>query len=327
MENTTLEIKSESGLRLLLTNFGARVLEFIVPDKNGRDTNIILRLPGIAPYLNKEDPYYGCMVGRVANRIANGEFSLNGKKYSLPKNHGRHCLHGGENGFSYVTWEIVSHNTNRAVFKYESPDGEEGFPGRVLATVTYELRGQSLILSMHADVSVETPLNLTNHMYFNLENESPNGILDHFLKINADYYVPVDSELIPLGQLAAVEGTPFDFREGKLVLSAISELPQGIDHTFVIRGHDAFTLVPACTLRSRLSGIVLEIFSTQPGIQVYTGNFMQKKHGAIALEPQHFPDSPNQVNFPSVIYSPARPYRHTIKYFISEGNRGPLPFD
>jgi aldose 1-epimerase len=320
---------SESGIEATITNYGGRLVTLKTPDRHGRFRDIVLGFDTLEGYLQK-NPYFGALVGRYANRIANGRFSLNGRTYTLPQNNGTNSLHGGYKGFDKVVWSASEAQRNGATaleLRYLSRDGEEGYPGNLDVTVTYSLSQDSLQIDYEATSDQDTVINLTNHSYFDLSGSQAGKILDYEVTINADRFTPVNANLIPTGELRKVEGTPFDFRQTAPIGSRIDEKDQqleygiGYDHNFVLnRTGDIPTL--AARAVDPESGRSIEVLTTQPGMQFYTGNHLDgsvtgkggKVYGfrsGFCLETQHFPDSPNQPEFPSTKLSPNQRYRST----------------
>lgn len=327
-------LKNSKGTEVWLTNYGARILSVITPDSAGILVDITLGYQTFDEYLN-DNMYLGCIVGRFANRIARGEFSLDGISYNLYLNNGPNTLHGGLKGFDKQVWDGWQ-NGDTVFFAYLSKDGEEGYPGNLTVKVFYTLTNDNhLLLDMQAETDKKTIINLTNHAYFNLNGEGTGDILGHDLTLVADAITPIDSLLIPTGELMPIENTPFDFRKPKIIGTRINEAhPQlvygkGYDHNWVLsKTPGSFAL--AARLHSQKTGRILEIWTTQPGIQFYSGNFMDdtakgKSGGTyafrngLALEPHHFPDSPNQKNFPSVVLNPGERFHETIEYVFSVG--------
>lgn len=313
-------LKNEQDITIKITNYGGIITEIYTPDKNGKTTNIALGFDKLEVYLAGH-PYFGALVGRYGNRIAKARFSLDGDSYALAANNGNNTLHGGIKGFDKVIWtpEVIGCN-ERSVLKlsYVSPDGEEGYPGNLSVTVTYELLMNQLFITYEAETDKATVLNLTNHSYFNLAGEG--SIRDHILYINASRYTPVDDELIPTGELANVEGSPFDFRKPTVIGERFDQLmgePVGYDHNYVIDGPEDERRLAAKVLEPK-SGRSLEVLTTEPGVQFYTGNFLDgtlksgnktyDQHSGFCLETQHFPDSPNQSTFPNTILRPGEKF-------------------
>ena len=307
---------NKNGLKARLINYGATLVELTAPDRDGRFADIVLGFDTLEGYL-KSSPYFGCIVGRYGNRIAKGRFTLDGAEYELAVNNGANHLHGGIVGFDKVLWtaEPVSSESARGVrFGYLSPDGEEGYPGNLRVTVTYLLTdADELSIRYEAETDKATPVNLTHHSYFNLAGQGSGDILGHELTLFAPSYTPVDDGLIPTGRIAPVAGTPFDFRKPVAIGARIAQVPGGYDHNFVLEGGSG--IAPAAAVYEPSSGRVLEISTTEPGIQFYAGNFLDgtivgkagkayPKHAGFCLETQRFPDSPNQPGFPSTILRP-----------------------
>jgi aldose 1-epimerase len=319
-------LKNDSGMVVKITNFGARIVSMLVPDKNGKYDDITLGFSSIDGYLN-DDMYLGCVVGRYANRIGKATFKLDGKTYSLYANDHGNTLHGGLKGFDKKVWDATQQG-DTLTLTYTSPDGEEGYPGTLKVTVQYILTNNNeLIMKYEATTDKRTIVNLTNHAYYNLHGEGNGDILDHYLEIFASQTTPVDSLLIPTGALADVTNTPFDFRKPHKIGERINDdndqlkKGKGYDHNWVLDKKEN-ELSLAVRLTDSISGRILELYTTEPGIQVYSGNFMNGKvvgksgkpynyRGAIAMEPQHFPDSPNKPNFPSVVLEPGKTYTQT----------------
>jgi aldose 1-epimerase len=320
------------GLTLKVIDYGAIVVAVEAYDRNGDRANITLGFDNLRGYL-QQHPHFGATVGRYGNRIAGGKFSLDGKEYALATNDGANHLHGGHNGLDRVLWEAETFKSADSVgvtFVYDSRDGEEGYPGNLRVSASYLLNNENeLEIVLTATSDKPTPVNLTNHCYWNLAGASSGTILDHVLMINADNYLAVDEGLIPTGDLVDVAGTPFDFRKPERIGARIRELnnkPQGYDHCFVLR-ESKDELRFAARVRDPKSGRVMEIHTTQPGLQFYSGNFLDggtaaggfPQYAALCLETQHFPDSPNQPSFPSTIVRPGETYRHeTVHKFSVE---------
>lgn len=332
---TDLFILSNSKhVQVAITNYGARIVSFVVPDKSNNAVDIVIGFESLKDYLTTDEIYHGAVIGRYANRIGNGSFSLNGRTYNLQKNNGPNHLHGGPAGFHHVVWEVVAATSEKITLKYVSPDGEEGYPGTLSVTVSYELTNDNeLKINYEAVSDKDTIVNLTNHAYFNLNGQGGGSVLDHSLYINADHYTPIDANLIPTGQVAEVAGTPFDFTKDKTIgrdIEAVKEQlinGNGYDHNFVLtkKGVD---LNIAAKAVGDLSGISLEVFTTEPGMQLYTGNFMKganklkrgKKdewRSAFCLETQHYPDSPNKPHFPTTTLTAGQLFKSQTIYKVS----------
>lgn len=320
-----------NGLRARLITYGATLISLEVPDRNNDLGDIVLGHDNLAGYL-EASPYFGCIVGRYGNRIAKGQFSLNDTEYTLATNNGENHLHGGIKGFDKVIWEAESIQEKDAVgvkFTYVSADGEEGYPGDLSCTVIYRLTNDDeLSIRYEAETDKPTPVNLTHHSYFNLAGQGNGDILGLELMLNADKYTPVDEGLIPTGEILSVKESPVDFRSPKAIGAEIGEVEGGYDHNFVLNSGGR-ELALAARLYDPKSGRTMEIYTTEPGIQFYSGNFLDgtitgkegkvyQKHYGLCLETQHFPDSPNKPNFPSTILIPGEKYTSlTIhKFFV-----------
>lgn len=320
-------LKNDDGMEVSITNYGGIVTSVMVPDKNGNMDDVVLGFDDFEKY-RAGHPYFGAITGRYANRIAGGRFELNGEVYELPTNDGDNHLHGGVEGFDKKFWEADLHEEENAItFSYLSPDGEEGYPGNLEVDVTYTLTdANELQIDYFATTDKSTVLNLTNHSYFNLSGDSTQDILDHQLTINADRYTPVEN-LIPTGEMNPVEGTPFDFTEPETIGARIDAIPPGYDHNFVLNNPDAGVRKIATSVHEE-SGRMLEVYTDKPGVQLYTGNFLDgtvtnrqdqpiEQYAAFCLETQYFPDSPNQPGFPSTDLNPDETYETTTIYKFS----------
>jgi aldose 1-epimerase len=326
-------LKNANGMDVLITNYGATIVSLRVPDRSGQLDDVVLGYDSIQGYYNGSS-YFGCVAGRYANRIANGRFELEGKTYTLATNNGPNALHGGVKGFDKVVW-AGKQEGNKLSLTYTSPDGEEGYPGELKATVVYTLKDDnSLQIDYSAITDRSTVLNLTNHTYFNLEGQGKGDILGHEMMINADKFTPVDSSLIPTGELRPVKGTPFDFTTTRKIGERINDNSDqqisyggGYDHNFVLNG--GATLKLAARVVAPGSGRILEVHTTEPGVQFYSGNFLngsEKGKGSVyahrtgfCLETQHFPDSPNQPDFPSVVLKPGQQFSSsTVFRFLTQ---------
>jgi len=328
-------IKNKHGVEASFTNYGARIIGLKMPDKNGVQTDVIVGFSGVDQYIQSTEPYFGATIGRYGNRIAKGKFNLDGTTYSLPINNGVNSLHGGKKGFQDVIWETSQTNEQTIEFSYLSKDMEEGYPGNLKVKVVYTLTDDNeLKISYEATTDKKTVVNLTNHAFFNLNGEGSGTILNHMLQINADFYTPVDSTLIPIGKHEAVAGTPFDFRKisaiGQRITDENLQLKngKGYDHNFVLNKIKENELQLAAIVEGERSGIVMEVFTKEPGLQFYSGNFMESKNTfkggskddfrtAFCLETQHFPDSPNQPSFPSTVLNPGNSYNTSSVYKFS----------
>lgn len=335
----TLYTLRNAGLTAKITNYGGIVTELHVPDRNGNVADVALGFDTLAEYRD-HNPYFGAMVGRCANRIAQGRFTLDGRTYQLATNNGPNHLHGGVKGWDKVVWEATPRRTPDGPaleLRYFSPDGEEGYPGDVTATVVYTLtKGRELRIDIEATCTAPTPVNIVHHTYWNLAGHDAGTILDHELTLDCDFYTPTDATLIPTGEIAPVEGTPFDFRAGKTMGTHIADVPRagdddpgGYDLNYVVRG-EMGALRRAARVRDPASGRVMEIWTTEPGIQFYTGNFLDgvpgkggaiyPKHGAFCLETQRYPDAVNKEGregWPTAILRPGQTYRHTMVHRFS----------
>lgn len=330
-------LESARGAVAKITNYGAILASLLVPDRAGRPADVVLGHGRVEDYVNAVDrPYFGAVVGRYANRIARGRFVLDGESFQLTVNEGEHHLHGGALGFDKVVWQAEPLAGESLRLHYLAADGEEGYPGNLRASVTYTLTDESeLRVEYRATSDRATPVNLTQHTYWNLAGEGEGTILDHELALAASRYTPVDAGRIPTGELRDVAGTPFDFRRPKPIgreLGADDEqlrLGRGYDHNFVLdpRG-DARTTRLAARLREPASGRVLEVHTSEPGLQLYTGGGLDGRlrgksgrpyvrNGGLCLETQHFPDSPNQPDFPSTILRPGQEYRSETRFWFS----------
>lgn len=321
-------LTNKNGAAVKITNYGGIVTSWTAPDKNGNKSSIVLGFDSLSGYLAKP-PYFGALVGRYGNRIAKGKFKIGDSSYTLATNNGKNHLHGGLKGFDKVVWDAAMVDSVPALtLTYTSKDGEEGYPGTLKVTVVYTLSDDNeLGIEYSAETDKPTVLNLTNHSYFNLTGSVENSILQHTLKINADAYTPVDSTLIPTGVLLPVKGTPFDFTTATAIGARIANVPGGYDHNFVLNSKDG-SLQLAAVLSDSVSGRKLEVYTTQPGLQFYTGNFLDgsiktsdgkaiNKNAALCMETQHFPDSPNQPSFPSTLLKPGEKYHSITKYKLS----------
>ncbi len=320
-------LKNKHDMTVKIINFGGIVTSLLVPDKTGKLDDVVLGFDNLADYL-AEHPYFGALIGRYANRIAKGRFVLNGKEYQLALNDGKNHLHGGNIGFNKVVWDAVEFCNAEGAgveLNYLSKDGEENYPGNLSTTVRYLLNDQNeLVIKYLATTDQPTIVNLTHHGYFNLKGEGCGDILDHEIMINADRYTAVDEELIPTGELIPVDNTPLDFTTWQPIGARIKKLPGGYDHNYVLnRKGPELTL--AASVREPKSGRVMTVYTTEPGMQFYTGNFLDGtltgkrgvkygKHSGFCLETQHFPDSPNHPAFPSTVLNPGEVYQQTTIY-------------
>ena len=319
------------NLQVAITNYGGKIVSLMAPDKQGQLADVELGYDNIDQYVNTKERYYGGIVGRYGNRIAKGKFKVDGKEYTLATNNGVNHLHGGKKGFNDVVWDAEQPNDHTLKLHYLSKDGEEGYPGNLDITLTYELTDSNAVkIDYSATTDKATVVNLTNHSFFNLHGAGNGDINDHIMYINADKYTPVDSTLIPKGKLEPVKGTPMDFttptKIGDRVDADFEQLKfgKGYDHNYVLnkKGKE---LSLAATVEEPQSGRFLEVWTTEPGVQFYGGNFLDGTdkgkegktyvhRGAFCLETQHFPDSPNQPAFPSVVLKPGETYTSTCVY-------------
>jgi aldose 1-epimerase len=327
----TFEIKNAKGMKMNVTNFGARVTNLWVPNRDGNLVDVVLGFDTLDEYVNSSEKYFGASIGRYGNRIANGRFSLDGTEYTLPINNNGQTLHGGPDGFDFVIWEVQKSGDNGLIFSYMSADGEEGFPGELKVKMTYILTDENdFKITYEAETNKNTVLNLTHHSFFNLNGAGNGNVLDHTMKINASKYTPVNEVLIPTGELPAVKGTPFDFTTATKIGERIDQDNEqlkfggGYDHNWVL-DKTSGELAEAAVVYAPTTGIEMQVWTTEPGIQFYSGNFLDgsvkgkegksyELRGAFCLETQHFPDSPNQPNFPSTELKPGEKYEHTCIY-------------
>ena len=317
-------LRNKNNMEVCITNFGGRIVSVMVPDKDGQMRDVVLGFDSIQDYISKPSDF-GATIGRYANRINQGKFTLDGVEYQLPRNNYGHCLHGGPQGFQYRVFDAVQPNPQELQLTYLAEDGEEGFPGNITCKVVMKLTDDNAIdIQYEAETDKPTIVNMTNHSYFNLEGDAGNNS-GHLLMVDADYYTPVDSTFMTTGEIVPVEGTPMDFRTPTPVGERINDYDfvqlkngNGYDHNWVLNTNGDITK-PAARLTSPQSGITLEVYTNEPGIQVYTGNFLdgsiQGKKGitynqraSVCLETQHYPDSPNKPQWPSVILEPGQTY-------------------
>lgn len=320
---------NKNGLELSLITYGATVTSIKTPDKDGNFENITHSCADLAAY-EAHGSYFGCSVGRFCNRIAGGKFTIDGKEYTLATNDGNNHLHGGEKGFNRKVWTAEEIKTDKEVgvkFSLVSPDGDEGYPGELKVTVDYYLTNDDeLVVEFSATTNAPTHVNLTNHNYWNLTGDQSTKILDHQLKIAADKYLEVNSEYIPTGELKDVKGTPFDFTDFHAIGERVDQLstdPLGYDHCYVLSETEG--MHNAATVKDPESGRMMEITTTEPAIQFYSGNFLDgtegsggfAQHTAFCLETQHYPDAPNQPEFPSTLLRPGQTYSHKTVHKFS----------
>jgi aldose 1-epimerase len=323
-------LTNSSGMTVKIMTLGGIITEILVPDRDGKMDDVALGFDNLEGYLGGH-PFFGCITGRVANRIAKGKFKLDGKEYTVATNNGPNHLHGGVKGFDKVVWnaEVLETKDGPALaLKYVSKDGEEGYPGTVTTLVTYTLtNSNALVIDYTATTDKATPINLTNHAYFNLGGKKAGNILDHEIQFFADHYTPTDATLIPTGEIAPVKGTPLDFTQPKKIgehLNQIKADPVGYDHNLVLNSGGK-KLALAAKVYEPKTGRTMEMSTTEPGVQFYTGNFLDgsnkgkagtayHKHHGFCLEAQHFPDSINQPKFPPVVLNPGETYQQTTVY-------------
>jgi aldose 1-epimerase len=323
-------IKNANGVTARVLTYGAIIFSLEVPDKNGHFTNVTANCASLADYENRS-PCFGALIGRYANRIAHGEFPLEGRTISLPRNAGPHHIHGGVRGFNKRVWKAEPFRASDAVglkLSYVSKDGEEGYPGNLTCTIIYELNNRNeWKMEYNAETDKTTVVNISNHSYWNLDGAQSGTVLDHVLTVDADKYLLADDALIPTGTIAPVEGTPVDFRQPHRVGERMSQIKEkqfggGYDHCFVINNPKPGDLVFCAKLKDPKSGRTMEVSTTQPGVQVFTANFQSgafsgpggysyPQHLGLCLETQHFPDSPNKPQFPSTVLKPGEVYHQT----------------
>ncbi len=329
-ETTLFTLTNAHRLVLKLTDYGARIVAVEAPDKNGKLANLVLGFDSVDGYV-KHKAYFGTTTGRFCNRIAAGKFTLDGKQYTLATNNGANHLHGGLVGFDRKVWDVAAKSDSSVTFAYTSKDGEEGFPGTLKVTVAYTLTDDNEVkITYQATTDKPTVLNLTNHAYWNLGGAGSGDVLAHEVMLAADKYLPIDKGSIPTGQLADVKGTVMDFTQAKTIGSRIAELKRdpegtkGYDHCYVLRNQPGQSVL-AARVKDPKSGRVMEIRTTEPGVQLYTGNFLDgdpinggyQQHAALCLETQHFPDSPNHKDFPSTVLNPGETYRQVTTHKFS----------
>jgi len=328
-------LRNAKGMEARFTNYGGRIISLLVPDKNGKLTDVVVGFKDATTYESSKEPYFGATIGRYGNRIAKGKFSLDGREYTLFTNNGPNTLHGGKKGFQDVVWDAKQVNAKTLELSYLSKDMEEGFPGNLQVKVTYALNeDNALTMDYEATTDKKTVVNLTNHAFFNLNGEGSGTILQHLLQINADQYTPVNATLIPTGKIEPVAGTPFDFQKPTAIGARIETKNEqlknggGYDHNYVLNQNKGNNLNLAARATGDKSGIVMEVYTQEPCLQFYSGNFMKSnntfKNGskddfrtAFCLETQHFPDSPNQPQFPSTVLEPGDTYKTSSSYKFS----------
>ncbi|HVI44745.1 MAG TPA: aldose epimerase family protein, partial [Chitinophaga sp.] len=322
-------LKNAAGMEVKILNYGGIITDIITPDKQGQKGNVVLSYESLAGYQQKGQPYFGALIGRYANRIANAKFKVDGKDYSLAANNNGNALHGGIKGFDKVVWSATQEGDSILQLSYTSKDGEEGYPGNLKVTVIYTLTpDNALRIDYKATTDKPTPVNLTNHSYFNLSAGKEKDVLQHELSLKASRFTPVNDKLIPDGSLQPVKGTPMDFTSPKKIGVDIDKVKGGFDHNWV-PDKEGNASEQVATLYDPASGRFMEVFTTEPGIQFYSGNFLdgtltntrngQKyvQHAGLCLETQHFPDSPNEPSFPNVVLKPGETYTQTTVYKFS----------
>lgn len=329
------DFNNDNGMSMVVTNLGGRIVSLNVPNKNGDKVDVVLGYDSLKEYL-ADGSYFGSLIGRFGNRIANAKFALDGKEYQLAANNGKNSLHGGPGGFHNVIWNgepFQSEGNDAVELTYFSKDGEEGFPGNLSVKVTYTLTAQNeVIIDYEATTDKPTIINLTHHSYFNLAGAGNGDILNHLIEIFADRFTSINNELIPTGELPSVVGTPFDFTAQHSIGERINaddeqlRFGKGYDHNFVLNKPKADTLTLAARVTEPTSGMVMEVFTTEPAIQFYSGNFLDGKLGkggksygyrsGFCLEAQVFPDAPNQKKFPSPVLKPGETYRQRTVYMF-----------
>lgn len=323
---TEYTLTNANGMQVGIINYGGTITKLMVPGKNGETIDVVTGYDSLSGFLQNGNPYFGALIGRYGNRIAKGKFTLDGQTYTLAGNDNGNSLHGGKKGYDKVVWTAEKQSDSTLKLSYHSKDGEEGYPGNLDVTVVYTLTGDNgLKLDYTATTDKATPVNLTSHAYFNLSGGSDSTILDHELQMNADKYTPVNAQLIPTGQIADVKGTPMDFTASKPIGRDIAQVKGGYDHNWALNKNGT-ALEKVATLSHPKSGRFMDVYTTEPGLQFYSGNFLNGtltntkggakyvKHAALCLETQHFPDSPNHPNFPNTILKPGETYKQTTVY-------------
>lgn len=326
----------ENGdIKMAMTNYGGRIVGLYVPDKKGDLIDVNIGYGSIKTYLEADETYFGATIGRVGNRIAKGKFTLNGTEFSVPTNNNGNALHGGYKGFQSVVWEAQQPNKYTLILQYTSPDMEEGFPGNLKTKVTYSLTSENAVrIQYKASTDKPTLVNLTNHAYFNLNGEGSGTILNHKMQLFAEAFTPVDAGLIPTGELRPVSGTPFDFTQPRTIGERVEadneqlHFGGGYDHNYVLGAKQEKSMNHAAKVVGDISKITMNVYTKEPGVQFYGGNFMGSKNTlksgakddartAFCLETQHFPDAPNQPNFPSIQLNPGETYTTSSEYHFS----------
>lgn len=327
-------LTNKNGMKVAITNYGGRIVSLLVKDKTDSLRDVVLGYDDVKTYQKPKEPYFGALIGRYGNRIGKGKFSLNGQNYQIDLNDGVNTLHGGAHGFWSQMWDGKLVNDHTLELTYVSKDGEDGYPGTLTTKVVYTLQDDNSVkIDYTATTDKPTVVNLTNHAYFNLNGAGDKTILDNLLRIDADKFTPVDTTLIPTGELKPVKGTPFDFTTAKSIGRNINDQDdqlkagKGYDHNFVLNKHTLSESV--ATVKSPTTGIVMDVYTEEPGLQFYSGNFLTGKdqdgkgkvayayRSALCLETQHFPDSPNKPSFPSTTLNPGQTYHTTTIYKFS----------
>jgi len=330
-------LQNKNGMKVAITNFGGRIVSIMAPDRNGKFGDVILGYDSLNGYLHHKENYFGAIIGRYANRIAKGKFTLDGKTYHLPINNPPNSLHGGDKGFFERVWDAKQLDSRNLLLSYDSKDGEEGYPGNLKVQVLYTLtQNNSVRIEYTAITNKTTVINLTNHSYFNLNGAGSGKITDDTLMINGDKYTPIDSTEIPTGKIVSVKGTPFDFTTPTTIGKNINDKnnqqiknAKGYDDNWVLNKQEPYKLTLAARVADPKSGRVLKVYTTEPGFQFYSGNFLNGVKGkdgkpytyrsAFTVETQHYPDSPNHPNFPSTVLKPHQIFHSiTIFHFSTE---------
>lgn len=331
-------LTAADNIRVAITNYGGRIVGLWVKDTAGQWTDVVLGMSSLPEFREVGERYYGATIGRYGNRIGAAQFDLDGNTYQLPANNGPNTLHGGPSGFHEQVWTVAEHHASLLRLRYQSPAGDMGFPGNLTTIVTFELtEAPGLRISYQAETDAPTVVNLTNHAFFNLNGEGSGSINQHQLMIHADAFTPVDSSLIPTGEVRPVSGTPFDFRSPTPIGARLDQPDQqlahggGYDHNFVITEGPTDTLHLSAVAIGDQTGIRMEVWSQEPGLQFYGGNFMDGSHSgksgrpygyrhSFCLETQHFPDSPNQPGFPSTVLRPGETYQSLTEYRFGQAD-------
>lgn len=336
-----IHLTDGKGLRADVTNYGGKIVTLITPDRDGKPVDVVLGHDTLGDYIQSEEQYFGSLIGRYGNRIANGRFELDGETFILPINNGPNCLHGGYKGFNAKVWDVEEQSDSRLVLSLTSPDGEEGFPGEVHVRVSYTLSEGAFQIVYEATTTKPTVINLTNHSYFNLSGEGVDTIHDHRLQIKSTRYLPTNEVSIPYGEPKDVAGTPFDFiavhEIGERIDEEDDELKwaKGYDHTYILDHKAPGTYDAVASCWSPRTGIMMEVVTTEPGMQLYTGNWMTGNmrgkgdsrypaRSAVCFETQHYPDSPNKPDYPSTVLRPGETYtsRTAFRFSVSEDLKG-----